>query len=126
MPLIRWGDDAQLLHHAQSVIFGPVFRNFAISDATYSEAGYLHLVTAAIFFYVSFARASAREIRYVVGGIGLLYLLSGVFVVVGLLLYDLSFEAYELVYNLMRAAFGAFSIFVARFLGCADDYSEWS
>ncbi len=87
---------------------------------------FLYLVTAAIFFYVSFARASAREIRYVIGGIGLLYLLSGVFVVAGLLLYDLSFEAYELVYNLMRAAFGAFSILVARFLSCTDDYSEWS
>jgi hypothetical protein len=84
----------------------------------------LYLVTAAIFFYVSFARSRAKEIRYVVGGIGLLYLLSGVFVVAGLLLFVLSFEAYELGYNLMRAAFGALSIFAASFLSCADDYSE--
>ncbi len=85
---------------------------------------FLYLVTAAIFFYVSFARSRAEEIRFVIGGVGLLYLLSGVFVVAALLLFDLSFEAYELVYNLIRAAFGALSIFAARFLNCADDRSE--
>ncbi len=85
---------------------------------------FLYLVTAAIFFYVGFARSRAEEIRFVIGGVGLLYLLSGVFVVTALLLFDLSFEAYELVYNLMRAAFGALSIFAARFLNCADDRTE--
>jgi hypothetical protein len=39
-----WGNDAKLLHHAQGIEVGPVFRDLAALDATYDYACYLYLV----------------------------------------------------------------------------------
>ena len=41
-----WGNDAKLLHHAQGIEVGPVFRDLAALDATYDYACYLYLVAS--------------------------------------------------------------------------------
>ncbi|MDQ3965223.1 MAG: hypothetical protein M3246_02030 [Actinomycetota bacterium] len=86
----------------------------------------LYLFTAAIFLYVGFARTSPEEIRYVAGGMGLLYLLSSGLLAAALLFFGLYSGAYELAYALIHAAFGILSILAAGFLDREDRSSARS
>ncbi len=64
----------------------------------------------------------ARDVRGIVGGMGVLYLVTGVFVVFLSTAYELPpLSDYDLWDEYGRIAFGSLSIFVAGFLPCEGD-----
>jgi hypothetical protein len=83
----------------------------------------LYLTTGSIFVYAGFGLRNSRDTRYIIGGMGVLYLLAGVFVLALVFLFDLPLggEDYYLVDDLPRAVFGAVSFLVAALLPCADE-----
>ena len=83
----------------------------------------LYLTTGSIFVYAGFGLRNSRDTRYIVGGMGVLYLLAGVFVLALVFLFDLPLggEDYYLVDDLLHAVFGAVSLLVASLLACADE-----
>src|ERR687885_394248 len=82
----------------------------------------LYLATGSIFVYASFRLRNSKDTRYMVGGMGALYLLAGVFVLALVFLFDLPLggEDYYLVDDLLHTVFGAISLLVAALLPCAD------
>lgn len=83
----------------------------------------LYLTTGSIFVYAGFGLRNSKDTRYIVGGMGVLYLLAGVFVLALVFLFDLPLrgEDYYLVDDLLHAVFGAVSLLVAALLPCADE-----
>ena len=83
----------------------------------------LYLTTGSIFVYASFGLRNSKDTRYMVGGMGALYLLAGVFVLALVFLFDLPLggEDNYLVDDLLHAMFGAISLLVAALLPCADE-----
>lgn len=81
-----------------------------------------YLGSGGIFFYTGFSRMEVRDIRGIVGGMGVLYLVTGVFVVSLSIAYELPpLSDYDFWDDYGRVALGSLSIFVARFLPCRDD-----
>lgn len=84
----------------------------------------LFLATAPIFLYAGFSRMSGREIRGVVGGMGVLYLLSGILVISEILFFNeasLPLQASQQKGDLIRLAVGVVCVLAAWFLPCQDD-----
>ena len=83
----------------------------------------LYLSTGSILVYVGFGLRNPRDTRYMIGGIGVLYLLASVFVLALFFLLDLPLRGEDnyLVDDLLRAVFGTISLLVAALLPCADD-----
>ena len=83
----------------------------------------LYLTTGSIFVYASFRLRNSKDTRYIVGGMGALYLLAGVFVLALVFLFDfpLGGEDSYLVDDLLHAMFGAISLLVGTVLPCADE-----
>ena len=83
----------------------------------------LYLTTGSIFVYASFRLRNSKDTRYMVGGMGALYLLAGVFVLALVFLFDLPLggEDNYLVDGLLHTVFGAISLLVAALLPCADE-----
>ena len=83
----------------------------------------LYLSTGSILVYVAFGLRTPRDTRYMIGGIGVLYLLASVFVLALFFLLDLPLRGEDnyLVDDLLRAVFGTISLLVAALLPCADD-----
>ena len=83
----------------------------------------LYLITGGIFVYVGFGLRNSRDTRYVVGGMGVLYLLASVFVLALVFLFGLPLrgEDNRFVDDLLHAVFGTLSILVAALLPCKDE-----
>lgn len=96
-----------------------------LGDVFGLAAGILYAGSGGIFLYTGFGRMDSRDIRTMTGGMGILYLVSGGFIVVLVAVYDLpSLGDYDYVDDYGRIAFGALSIFAARFLPCEDEPPE--
>jgi hypothetical protein len=85
----------------------------------------LYLTTGGIFAYMGFRSSNSRDTRYVVGGMGVLYLLASVFVLTLVFLFELPLrgEDNHFIDDLLHAVFGTISLLVAALLACADDPS---
>ena len=83
----------------------------------------LYLATGSIFVYAGFGLRNSKDTRYMVGGMGALYLLAGVFVLALVFLFDLPLggEDSYLVDDLLHAMFGAISLLLGTVLPCADE-----
>ncbi|HZB83555.1 MAG TPA: hypothetical protein VE288_12025 [Rubrobacteraceae bacterium] len=83
----------------------------------------LYLATGSIFVYAGFGLRNSKDTRYMVGGMGALYLLADVFVLALVFLFDLPLggEDNYLVDDLLHAVFGAISLLVAVLLPGADE-----
>jgi hypothetical protein len=93
-----------------------------LGDVVGPVEGILYLGTGGIFLYVGLGRMDARDIRGVVGGMGVLYLATGAFVVFVSTVYELPpLSDYDLWDDYGHIAFGSLSIFVAGFFPCEDD-----
>ena len=84
----------------------------------------LFLGTAAIFAYVGFWNRDDAVIRAVIGGLGVLYLISGVLLAISLVALELPFESRGYVETIGLAAFGGISVVCARALPCEDGPSR--
>lgn len=96
----------------------------AVADALFDIQGVslledvLYLSTGAIFAYIGFRLRDPRDIRYVVSGMGVLYLLAGMSVLALNLFFGLPLESEDegFVGDILRAAFGVLNILVAALL----------
>lgn len=77
----------------------------------------LYWFTAAFFLCAGFSRSFLREeVRYLVGGMGIIYLLSGVLLGVAYELPSIFADYYALTQSILCLAIGTLSIFAARYL----------
>ncbi len=77
----------------------------------------LYCFTAAFFFYAGFSRWSRpKEIRPLVGGIGVLYFLSGALLFVAYELLQIHASYYDLRHSILRLTIGILSMLAARYL----------
>ena len=114
---------------AYAKVVGIALVLIAVADVLFDVRGgsplesMLYLITGGIFAYMGFRSRNPRDTRYVVGGMGVLYLLASVFVLalVFLLGLPLRGEDNRLVGDLLHAVFGILSILVAALLPCEDD-----
>lgn len=74
----------------------------------------LYLISSAVFAYLAFGRVEDVWVRYVVCGMGLLFLISAT-LLIGMYIFDPSdyYAGHNLTQGLIRAAFGVSSILVA-------------
>lgn len=91
-----------------------------IWDAMYGDI-VLYFFTAAVFLYVGFRRWTSRELRGVVGGMGLVLLLIGGSIVGIQFVLGLPFEDTFVKDNFVRIGLGLLSILCAILLPCKDD-----
>ena len=83
--------------------------------------GIFHLSSAAIFAYVGFSRRSSAIIRGVVGGLGVLFLLSGLLVALTVSFLGFPFEGRGWEAGLVQAALGGLTMACAVVLPCDDE-----
>ena len=83
----------------------------------------LFLLTGLIFLYAGSTkkRNSSEEVRVMVGGMSILYLLSSVVLPLGLFVVGLPLDTPELADTVKRAAVGGLSLLCTFFLPCEDD-----
>ena len=84
-------------------------------------AGILYLNSAAIVAYVSFPQRDPAIVRIVVGGMGVLFLLSGLFLALTMSVLGFPYEGRGWEVGLGHAALGAWTMACAVLLPCADD-----
>ncbi len=84
----------------------------------------LYLGTAAIFAYVGFWKRDATLTSAVVGGLGMLYLVSGAILAVSFVALEFPFEGRGFVETLGPVFFGGISTWCSRVLPCEDDPPE--
>ena len=114
---------------AYAKVAGIAFILIAVTNPLVDIGGFppledvLYLTTGSIFVYAGFGLRNSRDTRYIVGGMGVLYLLAGVFVLALVFLFDLPLggEDNYLVDDLLHTVFGAISLLVAALLPCADE-----
>jgi hypothetical protein len=84
-------------------------------------AGVLYLISAGIVAYAGFSERDPDIVRTVVGGMGLLFWISGLFlaVIMGALGFPYEGRFWEV--GLWHAALGALSVSCAVLLPCADE-----
>ncbi len=77
----------------------------------------LYWFTAAFFLYAGFSRSFLpEEVRYLVGGMGIIYLVSGVLLGVAYEVPAILANYYALTQLILRLTIGTLSIFAARYL----------
>lgn len=104
------------------IVLGVVGIPSVSGDAGGSVQGVFYLGSGGIFLYTGFSGMRARDVRGIVGGMGMLYLVTGVFVIFLSIAYELPpLSDYDFWDDYGRLALGSLSIFVARFLPCRDD-----
>jgi len=84
-------------------------------------AGILYLSSAAIVAYVSFSQRDPDIVRIVVGGIGVLFLLSGLFLALMMSVFGFPYEGGGWEVGLGHAALGALTMTCAVLLSCDED-----
>ena len=84
-------------------------------------AGILYLSSAAIVAYVSFSQRDPDIVRIVVGGMGVLFLLSGLFLALMMSVFGFPYEGRGWEVGLGHAALGALTMSCAVLLPCAED-----
>ena len=84
----------------------------------------LFLGTSLILLYAGFGRVNARELRTIVGGIGILYLVSVGFLIVVWALLSAPDDPPETPNILIRGTIGLASLLCAKFLPQRDDHSS--
>jgi hypothetical protein len=84
-------------------------------------AGILYLSSAAIAAYVSFSQRDPDIVRIVVGGMGVLFLLSGLFLALMMSVFGFPYEGRGWEVGLGHAALGALTMSCAVLLPCAED-----
>ncbi len=84
-------------------------------------AGILYLSSAAIVAYVSFSQRDPDIVRIVVGGIGVLFLLSGLFLALMMSVFGFPYEGGGWEVGLGHAALGALTMSCAVLLSCDED-----
>lgn len=77
--------------------------------------------TAVVFLYVTSGRWRGGEIRAVVGGVGVLLLLSGGFEAAALFTLGSPWKDFASMGGFVFAGVGILSVLGARFLPCEDD-----
>ncbi len=83
--------------------------------------GIFHLSSAAIFAYAGFSRRDSTIIRGVVGGMGVLLLLSGLLVALTMSFLGFPFEGRGWEAGLIQAALGGLTMACAVLLPCDDE-----
>jgi hypothetical protein len=83
--------------------------------------GIFYLSSAAIVAYVSFSQRDTAIVRIVVGGMGVLFLLSGLFLALTMSVLGFPYEGRGWEVGLGHAAFGALTMVCAVLLPCAND-----
>ena len=83
--------------------------------------GIFHLSSAAIFAYVGFSRRNSAIVRGVVGGLGVLFLLSGLLVALIVSFLGFPFEGRGWEAGLVQAALGGLTMACAVLLPCDDE-----
>lgn len=76
----------------------------------------LNVLTGTLFLFLGFKRIGYELRRHVIGGVGVLYVLSGAVSIVGKLFVELSLEFYALGYDFERVGIGVLCVLVAKFL----------
>ena len=84
-------------------------------------AGILYLSSAAIIAYVSFSQRDPDIVRIVVSGMGVLFLLSGLFLALMMSVFGFPYEGRGWEVGLGHAALGALTMSCAVLLPCAED-----
>ncbi len=84
-------------------------------------AGILYLSSAAIVAYVGFSQRDPDIVRIVVGGMGVLFLLSGLFLALMMSVFGFPYEGRGWEVGLGHAALGALTMSCAVLLPCAED-----
>ena len=84
-------------------------------------AGILYLIAAAPVAYVGFFRRDPDVVRTVVGGMGVLFLLSGLSLAFIMSVFGFPYEGRFWEGGLGHAALGALTMACAVLLPCADD-----
>jgi hypothetical protein len=85
------------------------------------SVGILYLSSAAVVAYVSFSQRDPDIVRIVVGGMGVLFLLSGLSLALIMSVYGFPYEGRGWEVGLGHAALGALMMSCAVLLPCADD-----
>ena len=85
------------------------------------SVGILYLSSAAVVAYVSFSQRDPDIVRIVVGGMGVLFLLSGLSLALIMSVYGFPYEGRGWEVGLGHAALGALTMSCAVLLPCADD-----
>ncbi len=83
--------------------------------------GIFHLSSAAIFAYVGFSRRNSAIVRSVVGGMGVLFLFSGLLVALIVSFLGFPFEGRGWEAGLVQAALGGLTMACAVVLPCDDE-----
>ena len=84
-------------------------------------AGILYLSSAAIAAYVSFSQRDPDIVRIVVSGMGVLFLLSGLFLALMMSVFGFPYEGRGWEVGLGHAGLGALTMSCAVLLPCAED-----
>ena len=84
-------------------------------------AGILYLSSAAIAAYVSFSQRDPDVVRIVVGGMGVFFLLSGLFLALMMSVFGFPYEGRGWEVGLGHAALGALTMSCAVLLSCDED-----
>lgn len=93
-----------------------------LGDVVGLVEGILYLGTGGIFLYTGLGRIDIRDVRDVIGGMGVLYLLASMLTLSISTVYHLPpLGNYDLTDDYVRTAFGILSILAARFLPCEDE-----
>ena len=85
------------------------------------SVGILYLSSAAVVAYVSFSQRDPDIVRIVVGGMGVIFLLSGLSLALIMSVYGFPYEGRGWEVGLGHAALGALTMSCAVLLPCADD-----
>ena len=83
--------------------------------------GVFYLCSAAIFAWVGFSRRDSAIVRVVVGGMGVLFLLSGLLVAIIMSILGFPFEGRGWEAGLAQSALGGLTMACAVLLPCDDE-----
>ena len=119
-----WGEGSEMLRlyariAGATIAFFAIAGWFGVWDAHYG-AILICCFTAVVFLYVTSRRWRGAEIRAVVGGVGVLHLLAGGFIVAALFMVGSSWEDLLSMGSFVYVGVGILSVLGASFLPCED------
>ncbi len=86
------------------------------SSGSWVGDGLLYLLAGVLFIYVGSTDWSPEQLRYIIGGVGILYLLSGGVAIIALFAFDLTVAISDMV----RLAVGAVFVLGVLALTCEE------